>query len=107
MLASTANATDPLPVPLDPEVIVIQLAFDVAVQEHPVAVETDTALPPPPSEPIDWPFDEMAYVHGGGGDGGGGVGAGAGGVGAGPVGGGGVGDGDGAGAGAGAGAAAL
>ena len=94
MLASTVNATDPLPVPLDPEVIVIQLAFDVAVQEHPVAVETDTALPAPPSEPIDWPFDEMVYVHGGG------VGAGAGGVGAGPVGGGGVGDGEGAGAGA-------
>ena len=50
VLALTEKATVPLPVPLAPEVIVIQLSL-LTVQEQLLAVLTDT-LPLPPEAPI-------------------------------------------------------
>jgi hypothetical protein len=44
----TEKATEPLPVPLAPDVIVSQLVLDDAVQVHPPpAVTVSVALPPP------------------------------------------------------------
>ncbi len=62
VLAATVKATVPFPVPLLPEVIVIQLALLVAVQLQPLEVVTPT-LPVPPVEPNDWPVGEIEYVH--------------------------------------------
>jgi len=42
VLALTLNVTDPLPVPLAPDVMVIQSALDVATQPHPVPAVTVT-----------------------------------------------------------------
>jgi hypothetical protein len=47
VLAATVNCARPLPLPLPPEVIVIQAAPLLAVHEQPVAVVTLT-LPLPP-----------------------------------------------------------
>jgi len=42
VLALTLNVTDPLPVPLAPDVMVIQSALDVATQPHPAPAVTVT-----------------------------------------------------------------
>ena len=44
VLAATEKVTNPLPVPLPPEVILIQLALLAAVQEHPAGAVTETML---------------------------------------------------------------
>ena len=46
--SATLNVTDPLPLPLAPEVTVIHDALLVAVHPHPLGAETDTPIPPPP-----------------------------------------------------------
>jgi hypothetical protein len=48
--------------PLDPEVTVIHPAFEEAVQEHPLAVETET-VPVPPDEVNDFEVGEIEYEH--------------------------------------------
>ena len=48
MLAATEKPTAPLPAPLAPELIVIQLSLLAAVHEHPETVVTFT-LPVPPA----------------------------------------------------------
>jgi hypothetical protein len=48
VLAATLNPTDPLPVPLAPDVMLIHDAFDAAVHPHPLVVDTATGLPAPP-----------------------------------------------------------
>jgi hypothetical protein len=54
VFAATLNATDPLPVPVAPDVIVIHAALLLAVQEHPAAVATENAAPTTPPAPNDW-----------------------------------------------------
>jgi hypothetical protein len=50
VFSAIANATVPLPVPAEPEVIVTNEALDDAVQPHPAAVVTPTdALAPVPA----------------------------------------------------------
>jgi hypothetical protein len=47
--AATSNATEPLPLPVEPERIVIQLESDAAVHEH-IALEARTpTVPDPPA----------------------------------------------------------
>jgi hypothetical protein len=50
-----------LPLPLAPDVMVIQLSAVVAVHVQPPAVVTLTADPAPPPAPIDWLLGLMAY----------------------------------------------
>ena len=47
-LDATENATEPLPLPLAPDVIVIQESLLAAVHVHPFAAETLTVGPAPP-----------------------------------------------------------
>jgi hypothetical protein len=49
VFAETLYRTVPLPVPVDPLVIVIHVALSLAVQAHPDVVVTDTALPVVPA----------------------------------------------------------
>jgi hypothetical protein len=51
--AATVKPTLPLPVPLAPDVMVSHAALLVAVHEHPLAADTATDVPAPPSAPID------------------------------------------------------
>ena len=74
-LISTTYLTVPLPVPLLPAVIVIQLAPLAAVHAHPPPAVTLT-LPDPPVAPNEADLGSTAYVQDGGGDGGGGGGGG-------------------------------
>ena len=97
LFALTANPTEPLPVPLAPDVIDTHPAPLVAVQAQPAPAVTAIDDPLPPAAPNAWLPGEIAYEQdvGGFGVGSGGAGAGAGpGLGAGP------GAGEGAGAGA-------
>jgi hypothetical protein len=50
VLLDTANATEPLPVPLEPEVMEIQIALLDAVQAHPEGAVTAT-VPLPAVDP--------------------------------------------------------
>jgi hypothetical protein len=47
-LAATENVTEPLPLPINPDVIVIQESLLAAVHAHPLAAETLTAGAAPP-----------------------------------------------------------
>jgi hypothetical protein len=47
VFAVTLNPTDPLPLPLAPDVTLIQEALAEAVHVQPVVVDTDTGLPAP------------------------------------------------------------
>jgi hypothetical protein len=51
-----------LPVPFATEVKVIQDAFDVAVQVHPVGAVT-AKFPEPPPAAIDWAVGDNENVH--------------------------------------------
>ena len=53
VLASTRNATEPLPLPDAPAVMLIHAALLVADHVHPAAVLTVTAVPAPPAAPMD------------------------------------------------------
>ena len=54
VFAATVKPTDPLPVPLAPEVIVShEGSLLVAVQVQPADVDTVTGVPVPPAAPID------------------------------------------------------
>ena len=53
LLATTEKLTEPLPLPDEPPVIVIQAALLAAVQVQPVAVET-LVPPPPPAAATFW-----------------------------------------------------
>jgi hypothetical protein len=79
-LAPIENATAPLPIPDAPDVTVIQLAFDVAVQAQPAAADTETLpVEAPKTTRDDVEASVNAQLGGGGGIGvgtGAGVGAG-------------------------------
>src|SRR6266850_2472871 len=60
--AAAAYATTPLPLPLAPELIVIQPARLVATQLHAPGEFTPTLLLPP-AEPYEALFAEREYVH--------------------------------------------
>lgn len=62
LVPATLNRTSPLPVPLDPDVIVAQAAELVAVQEQPEPAVTVT-VPDPPLDGTDWRWGEIANVH--------------------------------------------
>jgi hypothetical protein len=62
-LAATVKATLPLPDPLAPEVMVIQLSLLAAVQAQPVPAVTATAVPAPPLLPIDWLVGLIDAAH--------------------------------------------
>ena len=47
-LGTMENATEPLPLPLAPDVTVIQASLLAAVHVHPLAAETLTVGPAPP-----------------------------------------------------------
>jgi hypothetical protein len=49
VLAATVNVTDPLPLPLAPDVTVIHAAPLVALHWHVLAAETVTGVPAPPA----------------------------------------------------------
>ena len=49
VFAATVNVTDPLPLPLAPELIAIHDAPLVAVHGHPAAAETVMGVPAPPA----------------------------------------------------------
>lgn len=57
VLAATEKLTVPLPVPLAPPVIVIQLSLRTACQSH-AAVVVRLKLPVPPAVPKFWLVDE-------------------------------------------------
>jgi hypothetical protein len=63
VFAATLNATEPLPLPLEPVAIVIHDAFDEAVHAQPLLLVTAT-LPLPPAASTDWLAGEMEYEHG-------------------------------------------
>jgi hypothetical protein len=63
VLAATLNATEPLPVPLAPEVIVSQLALLDAVHAHPLVVVTAT-LPLDAVSGTFWLGGAIEYAHG-------------------------------------------
>jgi hypothetical protein len=91
VFAATVKPTDPLPVPLAPEVTVIQDALLTAFQVHVLTdVVTAIGVPAPPAAATDALFGAIVNVHEGGAGGAGGDG-GAGGGGAGGVGGAGAG----------------
>lgn len=77
-LAAIENATAPLPIPVAPEVTVIQLTFDVAVHAQPAAADTATVpAETPKTTRDDAEASVNAQLGGGGGMGvGGGVGVG-------------------------------
>jgi hypothetical protein len=89
VFAATVKPTEPLPVPLAPDVIVIHDALLPAFQVHvPAEAVTATAVPVPPAAAIDSLFGAIVNVQLGDGGGVGGVGGGgAGGAGAGGAGG--------------------
>jgi hypothetical protein len=64
VLGATLNWTDPLPLPLAPEVMVIHEALLAAVHPHPLLVETATGPPPPPDAGAEWPVGLIEYEHG-------------------------------------------
>jgi hypothetical protein len=53
VLAATLNPTDPLPLPLAPDVMLIHEALLAAVHPHPLLVVTATGPPAPPAAPTD------------------------------------------------------
>jgi hypothetical protein len=53
LLAATVNPTEPLPVPVAPDVIVIHSAFVVAVHVQSLIDDTATGAPVPPVAAID------------------------------------------------------
>jgi len=63
VFAATVNVTVPLPVPLAPLAIVIQLALLLAVHVQPDCVVTVTGPPVPPSVGNAWLVGLMVYVH--------------------------------------------
>jgi len=80
LFAATLNVAAPLPLPLAPDVIVIQDALLCAVQVQPLGADTDTDAPVPPPNGNDCDCAFTVYEHDGPGPGAGGDG-GAGGVG--------------------------
>jgi hypothetical protein len=66
LFAATVNWTVPLPLPLAPDVTVIQDSPVVAVQAHPAAVVTATGDPAPPAAAIDWLVGAIVYEQLGG-----------------------------------------
>jgi hypothetical protein len=63
VLAAAVNLTVPVPSPLAPLVIVIQLALLAAVHLQPGSVVTVTGPPVPPSFEKVWLVGEMVNVH--------------------------------------------
>ena len=59
---ATLNVTVPLPLPLAPPVIVIQLTFSVAVHGHPAGAATENVLVPP-AEPSDRLAGDTVNAH--------------------------------------------
>jgi hypothetical protein len=53
VLAVTLNSTDPLPLPLAPDVMLIHVALVAAVHPHPLVVDTATGVPAPAVAPTD------------------------------------------------------
>jgi hypothetical protein len=53
VLAVTLNSTDPLPLPLAPDVTLIHGALVDAVHVQPPVVDTDTGVPAPADAPTD------------------------------------------------------
>ena len=64
--AATLKETEPLPVPLSPDLMEIHEALLTAVHEQPAVAVTLMFIPFPPFFPIDWLIGAMEYVHGGG-----------------------------------------
>jgi hypothetical protein len=81
LFAATLNVAAPLPLPLAPDVMVIQDALLWAVQVQPLGAETDTDAPVPPPNGNDCDCAFTVYEHEGAGGGVGGGTGGAGGVG--------------------------
>ena len=65
VLAATLNPTDPLPLPLAPDVMLIQEALVAAVHAHPLLVVTATGAPAPLAAPTDWLRGVIENVQGG------------------------------------------
>ena len=63
VFAATLNATDPSPLPLVPDVMVIQDSLVVAVQAQPLADETATGLPAPAEAATDSLVGAIEYAH--------------------------------------------
>ena len=68
VLAATLNVTEPVPLPLTPEVTVSQVALLVVVQTQPRPADTET-LPVPPDAAMAALDEPSAYVHDDGGSG--------------------------------------
>jgi hypothetical protein len=58
--AATEKLTVPEPLPLAPELMVIQLALEAVSQAQSGAAAVRFTLPAPPAAPKDWLVDEMA-----------------------------------------------
>ena len=76
LLSGAVKPTEPLPVPVAPDVMVIHDTLLRAVQEQCAAVVTVTGLPDPPAAGMAPLVGVIEYVQGGGGGGDGGAGAG-------------------------------
>lgn len=74
VLLAAVNVTDPLPVPVAPDVTVIHSTALVAVHWHVLPAETVTGVPAPPAALMFWLVGEIVALHAGGGGGGGGAG---------------------------------
>ena len=66
VFAAIVKSTDPLPVPLAPDVIVNHAALLTAVHAQPAVVVTVTVVPGPPAAPIDWLVGAIVYAQAGG-----------------------------------------
>jgi len=73
VLLAAVNVTDPLPVPVAPDVTVIHSAALVAVHWHVLPAETVTGVPAPPGALMFWLVGEIVALHAGGGGGGAGM----------------------------------
>lgn len=62
-MAVTLNPTEPLAVPLAPDVTEIHAALLVAAHGQPFAVETPIGVPVPAAAGRDWFVGVMRYVH--------------------------------------------
>jgi hypothetical protein len=73
VLLAAVNVTDPLPVPVAPDVTVIHSAALVAVHWQVLPADTVTGVPAPPAALMFWLIGEIVVLHAGGGGGGAGM----------------------------------
>jgi hypothetical protein len=62
-LAATVNVTEPLPLPVEPDAMVIHETLVAAVQPQPALVDTAMGVPAAAPAPMDWLVGLIEYVQ--------------------------------------------